>query len=530
MNNSIINDEIISTLKGYTSDMQNNVKFILQTGAHEKRDELKNFLKIVSSVSDKISFEEKDLNKILRSPVSFTLEVNNELSGIVFSGIPGGHEFNSFILALLQCGGSDLKLDNSIMDLILNIKESLKFEVFISLSCQNCPEVVQALNKFAILNKNISNEMIDGGFFQETIDERNIQGVPSVYLNGQLFLNGRVDMVKIVDKLQQLYPNLSKINNDTLPLQDVTIIGGGPAGISAAIYSARKGLKVALIAEIMGGQVKDTMGIENLTSVPSTTGPELTGAMYRHLNDYDVSLKEHQRVLEITKDEIKNIKLSSGENIKSKAIIIATGANWRELNIPGEKENLGNGVAYCPHCDGPFFKNKDVCVVGGGNSGIEAALDLSGIAKSVKVFEFLPELKADKILIDQVNTRNNIEVFCNAECKEIHSKEGKVSAISYKDRKSNEVKKINLEGIFVQIGLIPNSDFLKGTIELNNYGEIIVSEKGETSSPGIFACGDVTTVPHKQIIISMGEGAKASITAADYLQKNKIDETIQESA
>jgi alkyl hydroperoxide reductase subunit F len=528
--NSIINNDIINTLKGYTADIQNEVKFILQNGSHSKRDELVDFLKSVSSISDKISFEEKDLAKVLRSPISFTLEVNGKLSGIIFSGIPGGHEFNSFILALLQCGGSDLKLDNSIIELISNIKDDLKFEVFISLSCQNCPEVVQALNKFASINNNISNEMIDGGLFQEIIDKRNIQGVPSIYLNGELFLNGRVDLAKIINKLQELYPYLTNSKSESLPLQDVVIIGGGPAGISAAIYSARKGLKVTLVAEIMGGQVKDTMGIENLTSVSSTTGPELTGAMYNHLNDYDISVKEHHRVLEISKGDIKNIKLSSGEDIKSKTIIIATGANWRELNIPGEKENLGNGVAYCPHCDGPFFKNKDICVVGGGNSGIEAALDLSGIAKSVKVFEFLPNLKADKILIDQANSRENIETFCNVECKEIHSTDGKVSGISYKDRESNEIKKINLEGIFVQIGLIPNSVFLKGVIDLNNYGEVIVSEKGETSYPGIFACGDVTTVPHKQIIISMGEGAKAANTASEYLQTFKIEEYIQESA
>jgi alkyl hydroperoxide reductase subunit F len=526
----MITDEIISTLKGYTSDMQNKVKFLLQTGVHDKRNELVEFLKAVSNVSDKITFEERDLGGSLKSPVSFTLEIDGRLSGVIFSGIPGGHEFNSFILALLQCGGSDIKLDHSIIELISNIKEDLKFEVFISLSCQNCPEVVQALNKFAVLNKNISNEMIDGGFFQEIIDKRNIQGVPSVYLNGELFLNGRVDMAKIVDKLKQLYPYLTKNKFASLPLQDVTIVGGGPAGISAAIYSARKGLKVTLIAEIMGGQVKDTMGIENLTSVSKTTGPELTGAMYNHLNDYDVSLKEHQRVTEITNGEVKNIKLSSGEIIKSKTVIIATGANWRELNIPGEKENLGNGVAYCPHCDGPFFKNKDICVVGGGNSGIEAALDLSGIVKSVKVLEFLPNLKADKILIDQAISRENIDILCNVECKEIHSINGKVSSISYKNRESGKVTSLNTDGIFVQIGLIPNSKFLKDTVELNGYGEVIVSEKGETSCPGIFACGDVTTVPHKQIIISMGEGAKASITAAEYLQKNKIEEKVSYSS
>ena len=323
----------------------------------------------------------------------------------------------------------------------------------------------------------------------------------------------------MIDKLQTLYPYLNQTTAEALPLQDVVIIGGGPAGISAAVYSARKGLKVTMVTETIGGQVKDTMGIENLISVSSTTGPKLTGDLLNHMNDYEVTLKEHLRVADIATGDVKVITLSSGEIIETKTVIIATGARWRELGVPGEKENIGNGVAYCPHCDGPFFKGKDVAVIGGGNSGIEAALDLAGIVKSVTVFEFLPELKADKILVDQAKLRDNITLHTNVASKEIIATNGKVSAIEYQDRETEQFHQQALDGVFVQIGLIPNSQFVKDVVELTPYGEVVIDEHGQTSEPGIFACGDVTTVPYKQIVISMGEGAKASLSAADYLLK-----------
>jgi alkyl hydroperoxide reductase subunit F len=381
--------------------------------------------------------------------------------------------------------------------------------------------VVQALNQFATLNPNISSEMIDGGLYPELIEERNIQGVPSVYLNGKLFANGKIDTARLLEKLMDSKPNLAaSMDAPSLPLQDVTVIGGGPAGVSAAIYAARKGLKVTLVADRMGGQVKDTMGIENLIGVPKTTGPELTGALQAHLNDYEVTVKEHLRVDSIEKGDIKTVQLSSGERIKTRALIIATGAQWRELGVPGEKENIGNGVAYCPHCDGPFFKGKDVAVIGGGNSGIEAALDLAGIVKSVTVFEFLPELKADKVLVDQAEKRDNITILKNVATRQILAQSGKVTSIEYQERDTHDIKTRDLSGVFVQIGLIPNSGFLKGVVDLTSYGEVIIDERGRTSEPGIFACGDVTTVPYKQIVIAMGEGSKASLAAFEYLIKN----------
>ena len=512
----MLNNDILNALKSYTENMTNDVTLVLQTGEHQKRDELKDFLQKFASVSDKLNLEERDAN--LRSPISFVLEVEGKPNGIQFSGIPGGHEFNSLVLAVLQSAGTASKLDNSLKSLVRNVAETLHFEVFVSLSCHNCPDVVQALNQFALLNNNISAEMIDGGLFQDVIDARNIQGVPSVYLNGELFANGKVDTAQLVDKLIQNYPQITQVENQqALPLQDVTIIGGGPAGVSAAIYSARKGLNVTMIADRFGGQVKDTVGIENLISVSQTTGTELTKNLQQHMNDYDITLKEHLRVEKIDKGKVKKVHLSSGEVIETKTVIIATGAKWRELGVPGEKENIGNGVAYCPHCDGPFFKGKDVAVIGGGNSGIEAALDLAGIVNHVTVFEFMPELKADQVLIDKAEQASNVTIIKNAATQEVLAENGKVTALKYQDRESGEDQIQELAGIFVQIGLVPNSEFLGGVVECTKFGEIIIDEKCQTTEPGIFAAGDVTTVPYKQIVVSMGEGSKAALSAFDYL-------------
>ena len=517
----MLTNDILNALKGYTANMENDVTLVLQTGEHEKRAELTEFLSDVTSVSDRLHLEERDTHGVLRSPVSFMLEVDGKPNGIRFSGIPGGHEFNSLILAILHSSGTAIKLDDSIAKIVKGISEPLHFEVFVSLSCHNCPDVVQALNQFALLNPNISSEMIDGGVFPQLVEERDIQGVPSVYLNGNSFANGKVDTAQLLGKLMEQYPDaVNAEGGEKLPEQDVTVIGGGPAGVAAAIYSARKGLKVTLIADRIGGQVKDTMDIENLIGTPKTTGPKLTGSMMEHLKDYDITIKEHLKVDNIEKGQIKKVTLSSGEVIDTRTLIIATGAKWRELGVPGEKENIGNGVAYCPHCDGPFFKGKDVAVIGGGNSGIEAALDLAGIVQSVTVFEFLPELKADKVLVDAADARDNIKILKNVATQQIIADNGKVVAIEYQDRESEAIHRQDLAGVFVQIGLVPNSAFLNDAVELTRFGEVVINERCETSEPGIFACGDVTTVPYKQIVIAMGEGSKAALSAFDYLLKN----------
>lgn len=515
----MITNDIKHALKTYAQTLEKNVSFVLSNGDHAKRRELHRFLHDIASVSDRINVEERLTVDQLRSPVSFLIEADGVDTGIRFSGIPSGHEFNSLVLALLHAGGVAPKLDEDLKTRVEHIQKPLHFEIFVSLSCHNCPDVVQTLNQFAVLNPNVHTEMIDGGVFPELIEERDIQGVPSVYLNGELFANGKVDAGTLVEKLLETLPELKQVRTESrLALQDVTVIGGGPAGISAAIYSARKGLAVTLIADRIGGQVKDTMGIENLISVPSTTGPELTGAMQSHLDEYDVSKREHVRVESVeTEGTIKKLTLSTGEEIRSKTLIVATGARWRELGVPGEKENIGNGVAYCPHCDGPFFKGKDVAVIGGGNSGIEAALDLAGIVKSVTVFEFLPELRADQILVEKAESTANITILKNVATESINAKDGKVESISYKKRDSGQVHTQSLSGVFVQIGLVPNSQFIAEQVDTTKFGEIIIDEKCKTSVPGIFAAGDVSTVPYKQIVISMGEGAKASLSAFEYL-------------
>ena len=518
MANVELSEDIRTSISVYANKMLHEVKLVLNTGNHEKRPELSNFLASVASASDNIVFEERDIGELVKGPISFIIETNKGATGITFSGIPSGHEFNSLILAILQSGGVEIKLDQGLQSIIKNIDKTLNFEVFVSLSCQNCPEVVQVLNEFALLNENITSEMIDGGLFQDIIKEKKISGVPSVYLNGELFASGRVETATLIEKLQRLSNTQSLDNSTAIETQDVVIAGGGPAGISAAIYAARKGFKVTLIAQTIGGQLKDTMGIENFISVPKTTGPELSTALQKHMNTYGITVKQNLSVSSIEDNDLKRTILTSGEVIESKTLIIATGAQWRKLNLPGEEENIGNGVAYCPHCDGPFFKGKDVAVIGGGNSGLEASIDLSGIANSVTVFEFLDELKADQVLIDRAGTRDNIKIKTGVETTQIISSGNGVSGIEYRERGSGDIHTQTLSGIFVQIGLVPNSSFIANVVDTNSYGEIIIDDSGNTSAKGIFACGDVTTVPHKQIIISMGDGAKAAIAAADYLQ------------
>ena len=518
-----LDQAMLDAVRQYFAALSRDITLVLATGEHARRDELKTFLAQIVATSPRLSLIEQ-ADAALTSPVSFKLLVEGTDTGIIFSGIPGGHEFSSLILAILQAGGSALKLDESIQTLIRAVRQPLAFTTYISLSCHNCPDVVQTLNQFALLNPAISSEMIDGGLFQEQIEAKNIQGVPAVYLNGEAFANGKIDTARLVEKLLERYPDLASAAApaESLPLQDVVVIGGGPAGSSAAIYAARKGLKVTLVADRIGGQVKDTMDIENLISVPKTTGPELAGKLHTHLAAYPITLRENLRVQSVEKGGATHkVLLNTGETIETRTLIVASGAKWRELGIPGEKENIGNGVAFCPHCDGPFFKDKDIAVIGGGNSGVEAALDLAGIVKSVTVLEFMPELKADKVLVEQLGKRDNIRVITSAAAQAIDTENGKVSSLRYTDRTTDTAQTLALQGIFVQIGLVPNSDFLGDAVERTRFGEIVINAKGETSTPGIFAAGDVTTVPYKQIIVAMGEGAKAALSAFDYLIRQK---------
>ena len=523
----MIDQSLLDAVKSYSSNMTRPISFVLGSGEHSKRAELIDFLSKIAGTTDKINFDAQANDDSLPSPISFAVRshIDGALvdTGIVFSGIPGGHEFTSLILAILQAGGHTLKLDEGIQKLIKRFNKPLKFQTYVSLSCHSCPDVVQALNQFALLNDGISNEMIDGALFQEQVDANNIQGVPAVFLNGKPFANGKIDTAKLIEKLQEQYPDLlsegSADDAEQLEQQDVTIIGAGPAGVAAAIYTARKGLKVTMVADRIGGQVKDTQDIENLISVPLTTGSELTANFEKHLREYDITLKEHVSVKEIseTADENYRIHLNTGETFETRSIILATGAQWRKLGVAGEEENIGKGVAFCAHCDGPFFKGKDIAVVGGGNSGIEAALDLAGIVKHVTVLEFADDLKADQVLINKAKEKANIDIITSAATQEIKATDGKVSSIVYQDRNSSENKELDIAGVFVQIGLIPNSGFVKGFVDLNRFGEIEIDERCRTDRKGIFACGDVTTVPFKQINIAMGEGSKAALSAFEYL-------------
>ena len=517
----MLDQSLLDAVKSYSSNMTRPIQMIIGQGDHAKRAELIDFLEKIASTSDKIGFDKTVTDSTL-SPVSFKITSQDKDTGIVFSGIPGGHEFTSLILAILHAGGHTLKLDDGIQDLVKRIQKPLKFQTFVSLSCHNCPEVVQALNQFAILNDGIENEMIDGGVFPELVAQKNIQGVPAVFLNGEPFLNGKVDTARIIDKLQSQYSDLlSQSVAETLETQDVTVIGGGPAGSAAAIYTARKGLKVALVADRIGGQVKDTQDIENLISVPLTNGNELASNLATHIRSYDITVKEHVSVSNI--EEVADgyhITLNTGASWTTRTVIIATGAKWRKLGVKGEDENIGNGVAYCPHCDGPFFKGKPVAVIGGGNSGVEAALDLAGIVEHVTVLEFGDTLRADQVLIDKANARANIDIIKSAATQEIHAENGKVVGLSYQDRTTGETKRLDLSAVFVQIGLVPNSDVVKGLVSMTAHGEIEIDARCRTDKAGIFACGDVTTVPFKQINIAMGEGSKAGLAAFEYLMMN----------
>lgn len=524
----MIDQSLLDAVKSYSENMTRPITFVLGNGEHTKRAELIDFLTKIAGTTDKINFDSTATDDSLPSPISFAVRshIDGALTdtGIVFSGIPGGHEFTSLILAILQAGGHTLKLDEGVQKLIKRFNKPLQFQTYVSLSCHSCPEVVQALNQFALLNDDISNEMIDGALFQEQVDANNIQGVPAVFLNGKPFANGKIDTAKLIEKLQDQYPDLLSEADDSddaeqLEQQDVTIIGAGPAGVAAAIYTARKGLKVTMVADRIGGQVKDTQDIENLISVTLTTGSELSNNFEKHLREYNITFKEHVSVKEISETEEENysIHLNTGETFETRSIILATGAQWRKLGVPGEEENIGQGVAYCAHCDGPFFKGKEVAVVGGGNSGVEAALDLAGIVKHVTVFEFAEDLKADQVLINKAKEKANIDIITSAATKEIKATDNKVSSIVYEDRNTSETKELELAGVFVQIGLVPNTGFIKGFIDLNRFGEIEIDERCRTDRKGIFACGDVTTVPFKQINIAMGEGSKAALSAFEYL-------------
>ncbi len=483
-----------------------------------KSAELWELLTEIAGLTDKITLRSDGTDA--RVP-SFSINRKQGDVSLRFAGIPLGHEFTSLVLALLQVGGHPPRVSDDVIAQIRQIEGEFQFETYFSLSCQNCPDVVQALNLMAVLNPGIRHVAIDGALFQSEVDERQVMSVPSVYLNGKLFASGRMGVEEILAKIDTgaAFREAEKINARA-PF-DVLVVGGGPAGAAGAIYAARKGIRTGVAAERFGGQVLDTMGIENLIAVAETEGPKLARALEENVRDYAVDIMNLQRATAllpaVDAGGLHEIRFESGAALKAKTVIVATGARWRELNVPGEKEYRNRGVAYCPHCDGPLFKGKRVAVIGGGNSGVEAAIDLAGIVAHVTVLEFADQLRADAVLQRKLNSLPNVTVITSAQTTEVLGDGSKVTGIAYKDRVSGNPCVVALDGVFVQIGLLPNSDWLKGTLELSPQGEIITDGKGRTSVPGVFAAGDVTTVPYKQIVIAMGDGARASLSAFDHL-------------
>ena len=508
----ILDAEIKAQLEQYLQLMENDIVLKVSAGSDELSKDMLTLVDELATMSPKIKIEHATLE---RTP-SFSVNRIGEDTGVIFSGIPLGHEFTSLVLALLQVSGRAPKVDQKLIDQVKSLQGEYQFETFVSLTCHNCPDVVQALNIMSVLNSGVTHTMIDGAAFKEEAEARGIMAVPTVFLNGEEFGSGRMSLEEILAKLGSTVDASELSNKEPF---DVLVVGGGPAGASAAIYAARKGIRTGVVAERFGGQILDTLGIENFIGTKYTEGPKLAASLEEHVKEYNVDIINSQRAKRIEKKDLIEVELESGAVLKSKTVILSTGARWRNVNVPGEAEFKNKGVAYCPHCDGPLFEGKDVAVIGGGNSGIEAAIDLAGIAKHVTVIEFAPELKADSVLQDRLFSLPNVTVVKNAQTKEITGTD-KVNGITYVDRATGEEHHIELQGVFVQIGLVPNTEWLEGTVERNRIGEIIVDKRGATSLPGVFAAGDCTDSAYNQIIISMGSGATAALGAFDYLIRN----------
>ena len=516
----MLDTAIKQQLQAYLGRLQQPIEIVATLDASDKAQEMGELINDIAALSDKVSVRTDGNARLVPS---FAIARPGEAARIEFAGIPMGHEFTSLVLALLQTGGHPPKVEPEVIDQIKALDGEYKFETFISLSCHNCPDVVQALNLIAVLNPRATSVMIDGAMFQDEVNKRQIMAVPTVFLNGEPFGQGRMTIEEIVAKLDVGAEKRDAEKISAKAPFDVLIVGGGPAGAAAAIYAARKGIRTGVLAERFGGQVLDTMAIENFISVKETDGPKLAAGLEQHVREYEVDIMNLQRADALVPgDDYHEVRTASGAVLKAKSVIVATGARWREMNVPGEREYRGKGVAYCPHCDGPLFKGKRVAVIGGGNSGVEAAIDLAGIVGHVTLLEFANELRADAVLQKKLYSLPNVTVIKEAQTSEVHGDGAKVVGLSYKDRASGETHRVELEGVFVQIGLLPNTDWLKGTVSLSKHGEIEIDARGQTSVPGVFAAGDATTGPYKQIIIAMGAGATASLGAFDHLIRSSV--------
>ena len=519
----MLDDDLKTQLQAYLERVTQPFEMVASLDDSDSSREMGSLLQTIAGLSDKITLRTDGTDS--RKP-SFSLRRSGTEMSLRFAAIPLGHEFTSLVLALLWTGGHPPKVEADVIEQIKALDGDFNFEVYMSLTCHNCPDVVQALSLMAVLNPRIKTVVIDGGLFQAEVDERQIMAVPSVYLNGAHFGSGRMDVAEILAKLDTGTAARDAAKLSAKAPYDVLIVGGGPAGAAAAVYAARKGIRTGIAAERFGGQVNDTLAIENYISVPETDGPKFVASLEAHVKAYDVDVMNLQRadklIAAATPGGLIEVQLANGATLKSRSVILSTGARWRNVNVPGEQEYKNHGVAYCPHCDGPLFKGKQVAVIGGGNSGVEAAIDLAGVVAHVTLLEFLPELRADAVLVKKLKSLPNVTILSNAQTTEITGANGKVNGLRYTERATGQSQHLALEGVFVQIGLVPNTEWLKGTLELSKHGEIVVDARGQTSLPGVFAAGDVTTVPYKQIIIATGEGAKATLSAFDYLIRTPI--------
>lgn len=514
----MLDADLKTQLKAYLEKVTQPIELVASLDDGDKSRELEGLLQDIASLSDKITYSRRDDDA--RRP-SFAINRAGTDVSVRFAGIPMGHEFTSLVLALLQVGGHPSKTAQDVIEQVRDLEGEYHFETYFSLSCQNCPDTVQALNLMSVINPNIHHVAIDGALFQDEVNERQIMSVPTVLLNGQPFDQGRMTIEQIVAKLDT---GASQRDADKIRAKesfDVLVIGGGPAGAAAAIYAARKGIRTGVAAERFGGQVLDTMAIENFISVPYTEGPKLASALEQHVREYDVDIMNLQRASKLIPASepggLIEVQLENGASLKSRSVVLSTGARWRQMNVPGEQEYKNKGVAYCPHCDGPLFKGKRVAVIGGGNSGVEAAIDLAGIVAHVTLIEFDAQLRADEVLQRKLRSLKNVDVIVSGQTTEVLGDGQKVTGLVYKDRVEGDSHRVELEGVFVQIGLLPNTEWLKGAVALSPRGEIEIDSHGRTSVPGVFAAGDATTTPYKQIVIAMGEGSKAALSAFDHL-------------
>ena len=513
-------------LAGYLTRLTRPVELVASLDEREASAEMRALLEDIAALSDKVRVHFDGVDE--RRP-SFQITAVGADMGVRFAAVPMGHEFTSLVLALLQAGGHPPKVEPAVIEQIQSLDGDFAFETYMSLTCHNCPDVVQALNLLAVLNPRIKHVAIDGGLFEAEVEAREIMAVPSVFLNGQPFGSGRMELAEILAKIDTGASARDAARLAEKAPYDMLIVGGGPAGAAAAVYAARKGIRTGIVAERFGGQTLDTLGIENYISVQETTGPRFAADLKTQVLSLGVDLIDGQRVASLDSAEqpggasvLKEVKLANGAVLKARSVVLATGARWRNVNVPGEAEYRNKGVAYCPHCDGPLFKGKSVAVIGGGNSGVEAAIDLAGLVSHVTLVEFADQLKADAVLVNKLNSLPNVTVHTSAQTTEITGDGQKVDGLVFKSRTDGSEHRIPLAGVFVQIGLVPNTEFLKGTLELSRFGEILVDERGATNLPGVFGAGDVTTVPFKQIVIAAGEGSKAALSAFDYLIRTPL--------